>query len=87
LCIAVPVRPANALGPMVRSWRASENARHRVTDRVFRDVPCRLRTRNAPAGFVTLKPMGHSFAGKAPAKGSIRLHRTPDHGTTTIRPA
>jgi hypothetical protein len=25
-CIAVPVRPANALGPMVRSWRASENA-------------------------------------------------------------
>jgi hypothetical protein len=87
LCIAVPVRPANALGPMVRSCRACENARHRVTDMVFRDKACRLRTRNAPAGFVTLKPMGQSFAGKAPAKGSIRLDRTPDHGTTTIRPA
>jgi len=84
---ARPMRMARWSIPVGPSNRAIENARHWVTDMVFPDAAYRLRTRNAPAGFVALKPMGHSFAGKAPARGSIRHDRKPNHGTKTIRSA
>jgi predicted transposase YbfD/YdcC len=66
---------ANLLGPIVRSHWAIENSLHWVTDMVFRDDECRIRTDHAPANFCTIKHMAYDLVRKAPGKGSLRLKR------------
>jgi predicted transposase YbfD/YdcC len=67
--------PAAIVGPMIREHWAIENSLHWVMDMVFRDDECRVRTDNAPANFVTLKPMANNLIRRAPGKDSQRLKR------------
>ena len=75
---------ANFLGPIVRSHWAVENSLHWVMDMIFRDDESRVRTKNAPANFTTIKHMAHNLIRKAPGRDSLRLssERSPP-GTTT----
>ena len=67
--------PAAAVGPMIRDHWAIENSLHWVMDMVFRDDECRVRTKNAPENFVTLKHMANNLIRRAPGKDSQRLKR------------
>jgi predicted transposase YbfD/YdcC len=51
---AAALRPAQLLGPIVRSHWAVENSLHWVLDMIFRDDECRVRTQHAPANFTTV---------------------------------
>ena len=44
-------------------------------DMTFQDNECRIRTRNAPANFTTLRHMAQNLYRKAPGKDSMRLKR------------
>ena len=52
-----------------------ENSLHWVTDMVFRDDECRIKTEHAPANFTTLKHIARNLIRKAPGKDSLRLRR------------
>ncbi len=67
--------PASQMGPLVRDHWAVENSLHWVTDMVFRDDECRLRTDHAPANFTTLKHIALNLIRRAKSKDSIRLRR------------
>jgi len=63
------------LGLIVRDHWAVENCLHWVLDMVFRDDECRVRTKNAPANFTTIKHMALNLLRGAPGKDSLRLRR------------
>jgi hypothetical protein len=44
-------------------------------DMVFRDDECRIRKRNAPANFATVKHMASNLLRRAPGKDSLRVKR------------
>jgi predicted transposase YbfD/YdcC len=67
--------PADQLGPMIRDYWSIENSLHWVMDMTFRDDECRIRTKNAPAKFATLRHMAHNLLRKAPGKDFVRLKR------------
>ena len=68
-------RDAETLGPTARSHWAIENSLHWVMDMAFRDDECRLRTKNAPANFATLKHMALNLVRRAPGTDSLRVRR------------
>jgi predicted transposase YbfD/YdcC len=63
------------LGEAVRSHWGIENGLHWVMDMVFRDDECRIRKKNAPANFATVKHMAANHLRRAPGKDSLRVKR------------
>ena len=66
---------AKALGTAIRSHWGIENGLHWVMDMVFRDDECRIRKKNAPANFATVKHMASNLLRRAPGKDSLRVKR------------
>jgi predicted transposase YbfD/YdcC len=66
---------AVALGSAIRCHWSIENGLHWVMDMLFRDDECRIRTKNAPANFATLKHMASNLLRRAPGKDSLRVKR------------
>jgi predicted transposase YbfD/YdcC len=66
---------AEALGTAIRSHWSIENGLHWVMDMVFRDDECRIRRKNAPANFATVKHMASNMLRRAPGKDSLRVKR------------
>lgn len=66
---------APALSNAIRGHWGIENGLHWVMDMVFRDDECRIRKRNAPANFTTLKHMASNLLRRAPGKDSLRVKR------------
>lgn len=73
--IASTAADAAALGDAIRSHWGVENGLHWVMDMVFRDDECRIRTKNAPANFATVKHMASNLLRRAPGKDSLRVKR------------
>lgn len=69
--------PANAahLAQAIRSHWGIENSLHWVMDVIFRDDDCRIRKKNAPANFATVKHMATNLLRKAPATHSLKSKR------------
>ena len=69
--------PADAehLANAVRSHWGIENSLHWVLDMTFRDDECRIRKKNAPANFTTVKHMATNLLRKAPGKHSLKSKR------------
>lgn len=67
--------PADKLGPIVRSHWAIENSLHWVMDMVFRDDECRVRSKNAPANFTTIKHIATNLLRLPTTKDSLRSRR------------
>ena len=63
------------LGATVRAHWSIENGLHWVMDMVFRDDECRIRKKNAPANFATVKHMASNLLRRAPGKDSLRVKR------------
>jgi predicted transposase YbfD/YdcC len=59
----------------VRGHWGIENSLHWVLDIVFRDDECRIRKKNGPANFVTLKHITHNMLKALPGKMSMRVRR------------
>jgi predicted transposase YbfD/YdcC len=59
----------------VRGHWGIENSLHWVMDIVFRDDECRIRKRNGPANFVTMKHIAHNMLKALPGKMSMRVRR------------
>ena len=66
---------AKRLGDAVRCHWGIENGLHWVMDMVFRDDECRIRKKNAPANFATIKHMASNLLRRAPGKDSLRVKR------------
>lgn len=66
---------AAALAEAIRGHWSIENGLHWVMDMVFRDDECRIRKRNAPANFATIKHMASNLLRSAPGKDSLRVKR------------
>jgi predicted transposase YbfD/YdcC len=66
---------AKRLGEVIRGHWSIENGLHWVMDMVFRDDECRIRKRNAPANFATVKHMASNLLRRAPGKDSLRVKR------------
>lgn len=66
---------APTLSNAIRGHWGIENGLHWVMDMVFRDDECRIRKRNAPANFTTLKHMASNLLRTAPGKDSLRVKR------------
>lgn len=73
--IASSTADAEALGEAIRSHWSIENGLHWVMDMVFRDDECRIRSKNAPANFTTIKHMASNLLRQAPGKDSLRVKR------------
>lgn len=73
--IASAAADAETLGTAIRSHWSIENGLHWVMDMVFRDDECRIRTKNAPANFATVKHMASNLLRRAPGKDSLRVKR------------
>ncbi len=73
--IASAAAGAEALGAAIRSHWSIENGLHWVMDMVFRDDECRIRKKNAPANFTTVKHMASNILRRAPGKDSLRVKR------------
>ena len=73
--IASAQASAEALGRAVRSHWSIENGLHWVMDMVFRDDECRIRKKNAPANFTTVKHMANNLLRRVPGKDSLRVKR------------
>lgn len=73
--IASATADAATLGTAIRSHWGIENGLHWVMDMVFRDDECRIRTKNAPANFATVKHMASNLLRRAPGKDSLRVKR------------
>jgi predicted transposase YbfD/YdcC len=59
----------------VRNHWGIENSLHWVMDIVFRDDECRVRKKNAPANFVTVKHITQNMLKSLPGKSSMRVRR------------
>ncbi len=66
---------AKIIAPAIRDHWSIENSLHWVLDMVFRDDECRIRKKNAPANFTTVKHMATNFLRKAPGKHSLKSKR------------
>ncbi len=66
---------APALAAAIRQHWGIENGLHWVMDMVFRDDECRIRTKNAPANFTTIKHMASNLLRTSTGKQSMRLKR------------
>jgi predicted transposase YbfD/YdcC len=66
---------AAMLAEAVRGHWGIENGLHWVMDMVFRDDECRIRKKNAPANFTTVKHMASNLLRKAAGKDSLRVKR------------
>ncbi len=66
---------AHRLAEAVRAHWGIENGLHWVMDMVFRDDECRIRKRNAPANFATVKHMATNMLRQAPGKHSLKSKR------------
>jgi predicted transposase YbfD/YdcC len=66
---------AERLADAIRGHWSIENGLHWVMDMVFRDDECRIRKRNAPANFATVKHMASNLLRRAPGKDSLRVKR------------
>lgn len=73
--IASSTADAQTLGAEIRGHWGIENGLHWVMDMVFRDDECRIRTKNAPANFTTIKHMASNLLRRAPGKDSLRVKR------------
>ncbi len=73
--IASAAANAEALGAAIRGHWSIENGLHWVMDMVFRDDECRIRKKNAPANFATVKHMASNIVRQAPGKDSLRVKR------------
>jgi len=69
--------PADAylFAKAARSHWGIENSLHWVMDIVFRDDDCRIRKKNGPANFVTLKHITRNMLQSIPTKASMRVRR------------
>ena len=63
------------LAKAARGHWAIENSLHWVMDVVFRDDECRIRKKNGPANFVTLKHITHNMLKSLPGNKSMRVRR------------
>jgi predicted transposase YbfD/YdcC len=70
-------RPADAekLGQAIRQHWGVENGLHWVLDVNFRDDDCRIRKKNAPANFTSVKRATLNALRKAPGKDSLKSKR------------
>ena len=75
LYIASVTATAKRFNEIVRAHWAIENSLHWVMDMVFRDDECRIRKRNAPANFTTVKHIASNLLRAAAGKESMRLKR------------
>jgi len=66
---------AERIGSAIRGHWGIENGLHWVMDMVFRDDECRIRKKNAPANFATVKHMASNLLRQAPGKDSLRVKR------------
>ena len=66
---------AERIGAAIRGHWGIENGLHWVMDMVFRDDECRIRKKNAPANFATVKHMASNLLRQAPGKDSLRVKR------------
>lgn len=66
---------AERIGAAIRGHWGIENGLHWVMDMVFRDDECRIRKKNAPANFATVKHMASNLLRAAPGKDSLRVKR------------
>ena len=66
---------AETMGQIIRQHWGVENGLHWVMDMVFRDDECRIRTKNAPANFATVKHMASNLLRSSKGKESLRLKR------------
>lgn len=69
--------PADAekLGAAIRAHWGVENSLHWVLDVNFRDDDCRIRKKNAPANFTTIKRATLNALRRAPGKDSLKSKR------------
>jgi hypothetical protein len=73
--IASFVEKAEAMAGAIRDHWGVENGLHWVMDMAFRDDECRIRTRNAPANFVTIKHAASNLIRHSKGKESLQLKR------------
>ena len=66
---------ASLFAKAVRGHWGIENSLHWVLDVVYRDDECRIRKKNGPANFVTLKHITHNMLKSLPGKKSMRVRR------------
>lgn len=66
---------AAAQGEAIRSHWGVENSHHWVMDMLFRDDECRIRKRNAPANFATIKHMAGNLLRRGTGRQSLRVRR------------
>ena len=66
---------AEHISAAIRGHWGIENGLHWVMDMVFRDDECRIRKKNAPANFATVKHMASNLLRQAPGKDSLRVKR------------
>jgi predicted transposase YbfD/YdcC len=63
------------LGTFIRDHWGIENGLHWVMDMAFRDDECRIRTKNAPANFATIKHAASNLLRTSEGKQSLQLKR------------
>lgn len=63
------------LGSFIRDHWGIENGLHWVMDMAFRDDECRIRTKNAPANFATIKHAASNLLRTSKGKQSLQLKR------------
>lgn len=74
---------ADLFAHAARTHWSIENGLHWVMDVVFREDECRIRRKNGPANFATLRRLAQNLLQRAPAKASLRVRRKRagwDHG-------
>jgi predicted transposase YbfD/YdcC len=73
--IASFVADAKTMSAAIRDHWGIENGLHWVMDMAFRDDECRIRNKNAPANFATLKHAASNLLRTSQGKESIQLKR------------
>jgi predicted transposase YbfD/YdcC len=73
--IASFVAKASVIAGAIRDHWGVENGLHWVMDMAFRDDECRIRSRNAPANFVTIKHAASNLLRQSKGKESLQLKR------------
>lgn len=66
---------AKDFAAFIRDHWGIENGLHWVMDMAFRDDECRIRTKNAPANFVTIKHAASNLLRSSKGKESLQLKR------------
>jgi len=74
---------AEQIGPAIRAHWMIENGLHWISDMIFRDDECRVRTGHAPANFTTIKHMALNLIRQEPGKIPYASAAKSQLGTTT----